>query len=460
MALTAAEIKELQNVVNKDYDAMSEGLGLAKSVTFKALVATNTQDSFILDGIKDGISDQIKGKFPNITKGDLEANTNAITNKFGNDPVAIAQFMLDTGNNQEFDRMRNDAKTPEEALKVTSSAIDAYKSGRFDQFASQTVSNNPAPLEAAIKEVAPETITAKSSTPAQETKPDTVAEKQVDKTQAVIEKTPEQALEALIEEHLESYPEGAEREAEGTLAGHFLANAAGDPPADPQLKKALETFAKNNADMLKAGSDGDMVSEMLDKKAMIHDLLASYKDTPEKAYEALAAENFQMQAFLQYSPIGQAAGFILEPLLQMFGGLMGQGSNLAGWAEADFGDIMKDFKGFFSNEMGNVMGMGNNDLGLFERLGKVVNAVGYAAEDALDVTRYDRHYMKEHNPDAGKIKIKSVGEGNDIKETTIDLAGGPAAIEKPIDPFDPNKPENNDLNKGLEAPAINNGMMS
>jgi hypothetical protein len=252
-----------------------------------------------------------------------------------------------------------------------------------------------------------------------------------------------QTIMEFIDEHVAKNPNDKE------LGQHFKEGVT----KDKELQDALAKFQKNNADMLKAGGDDDMVSGMLDKDAMVHDLLASYKDTPETAYAALADDNFQMQAFLQYSPIGQAAGFILEPLMQMLGGFMGQGSNLASWAEADFGDIMKDFQSFFSNEMGNVMGMGNNDLGLFERLGKVVNAVGYAAEDALDVTRYDRHYMPEHNAAASEVKIKHVGEGNDITEKSIDLAGGPDVTTPVIDPFDPDKPENNNLNQGLDSPG-------
>lgn len=195
-----------------------------------------------------------------------------------------------------------------------------------------------------------------------------------------------------MDQHVEANPQDT------ALAEHFMSRIAPGPNQDPQLVEALRQFKANNGDLLKADSgDGDdLMAGFMDKDAMIHDLLDSYKKTPDKAYEALANPDFQNEAFMQYSSIGQAVSMIATPILNWLGSLFGQDSTLSGWAQMDFSAIMQDFQSFFNGGMNNAMAMSNNDMSLTGAISTVFNVGIGAGQDALEMTRYDRQYTQDN----------------------------------------------------------------
>ena len=189
---------------------------------------------------------------------------------------------------------------------------------------------------------------------------------------------------------------------------------------DPKLQEALKAFQANNGDMLKGGGDGDdLMAGFMDKDAMIHDLLDSYKKTPDKAYEALANPDFQNEAFMQYSSIGQAVSMIATPILNWLGSLFGQDSTLSGWAQMDFSAIMQDFQSFFNGGMNNAMAMSNNDMSLTGAISTVFNVGVGAGQDALEMTRYDRAYTQDNPNTPVQNTVALVGDDNTITNVTL-----------------------------------------
>ncbi len=252
-----------------------------------------------------------------------------------------------------------------------------------------------------------------------------------------------------MDQHVDANPQDA------ALAEHFMSRIAPGPNQDPQLVEALKQFKANNGDLLKADSgDGDdLMAGFMDKDAMIHDLLDSYKKTPDKAYEALANPDFQNEAFMQYSSVGQMIGMIATPILNWLGGLFGQDSTLSGWAQMDFGEMMKDFQGFFNNGMNNAMAMSNNNLSLTDALGIGGRTIVGAVEDTLDVTRYGRQYTQDNPnlPDQNTVALIQ----DDGTVETINLADPQRSNAEQNTPEVPNPNQPNQDRDNTQQPGFN-----
>lgn len=244
------------------------------------------------------------------------------------------------------------------------------------------------------------------------------------------------------------------------LVEHFMNGIMPGDAQDPKLIEALKAFKANNGDMLKGGGDGDdLMAGFMDKDAMIHDLLDSYKKTPDKAYEALANPNFQTEAFMQYSSIGQAVSMIATPILNWLGSLFGQDSTLSGWAQMDFSAIMQDFQSFFNGGMNNAMAMSNNDMSLTGAISTVFNVGIGAGQDALEMTRYDRQYTQD-NPntpvqntvaliqDDGTVDTITLGDAPDSNAEQNAAAQRAAELQ-----LQQQRDNQNNLNNTTQQPA-------
>lgn len=243
-------------------------------------------------------------------------------------------------------------------------------------------------------------------------------------------------IEEFLNDHVARNPEDA------GLRDHFMQGVVNDP----KLQEALAVFAANNAEILNPAEGDDLMAGFFDKDAMVHDLLDSYKNTPDKAYAALKAEDFQQQAFMQYSSIGQAFGHILQPILDWINELFGGAGGLADWMNMDFGAIFQDFTQFFGNNMNNVMAMSNGDLSLSQSLNNVVNAAVGAGKDAVMTTDLDRQYMSRHNPDAPTFTYV---DGSNVQQVDLNVNGNPveAANQGQNAPPSPMAPQNqNEIN--------------
>lgn len=384
---------------------------------------------------------------------------------FNNDSGDAAQFLLKSDANPDVAKLLESATTPDEAFKATEGLVAQFKQdpNSLGTYASQQLASAGQATTQNTGQAQSTSATTSSATVAQQSPASTVLGATVAtntggattsggtasgsaSTGATAEIDPLKPVVDLVLDHVKNNPD------DKALAKHFMDRIKGNPPdveADPELLKALEEFKKNNANLLSAKGDDNMMEGFFNKDQMIHDLLDSYKNTPDKAIAGLSDPNFQQQAFMQYSSIGNAFGFILQPIMNMLGGVTKQGENLAGWAQADFGDTMKDFQHFFNQEMGSVMGMSNNNLGLMASLDKVMGAVGNAFEDAMDITRFDREYMTRHNPDAPNSTLVYVEPStNQIQE--VQLAGDPTPVKPQQNTFEED-PDNN--LKGYETAA-------
>ncbi|MEC7577047.1 MAG: hypothetical protein VX468_06930, partial [Pseudomonadota bacterium] len=157
-----------------------------------------------------------------------------------------------------------------------------------------------------------------------------------------------------------------------------------------------------NADILSGeGNDADMMG--FEKNRMIHDLLEGYKKDKEATYATLMDENFQMNAFMQYSSMGQMLGFLIEPILDWLGDLLGVEGDIGGFANLNIEQWFGDFQDLLGDGTNNLLAMGN-DLDFGQRMGGMFNVVMGAAKDATNMTDMDRYY-RDNPPQATITRI-------------------------------------------------------
>ena len=411
MALDKDTKDGLQQLIDRKDQNVTLDVGITKMTVVDV-------DKKLIEGVSEYLT-----KDPINMPADM-AHTNAkeFLQMFDGRSDHAAQFLLDMDKDPRITAIMESATTPEQYAAATKELVQQHQNGTMNDYlvAQQPNITPPAqqpapqapPQPAAPITVMGEPVVVKAVEPKQDKT--ATAEPPVSEEVASLN-----MISDLLNDHLKTNPQ------DQALAENFLKGAA----SDPKLAEALKTFKANNGDMLKGGDGDDMMAGFMNKDAMISDLLASYKDTPDKAYAALSNPDFQTEAFMQYSSLGQAASMIAKPILDWIGGLFGQDSTLGGWAEMDFSSIMKDFQAFFNGGMNNAIGMSNNNMGLMDSLSSVFSVGMGAAEDALDMTAHDRQYMAHHNPDLPANTVTLVdGETNTIvREVTLGAAPQSAA---------------------------------
>ena len=411
------------------------------------------EDDNGLDAVDRGLiaklAPAIQEQFSDLNMSPAQANehTRNFLKLFDNDSSKAAEFIL-KADTPDIEKLMQSAKTPAEALNITQGLVQASNQGDINAYARAQLTEQqkqasanageipetirrpdtnttPAPAEPSILEgiaeiatgtkqqqAAPEIQvpyrapeTPQNSPPEQQPPSNTVNSDPAISEEDLLARN---EIAQFLAEHVEANP------ADKQLAAHFMEGVANDP----KLQEALKIWKSNNADILSGEGSESMIGDF-DKDRMVHDLLQGYKDDKEKVYATLQSDNFQMNAFMQYSDMGKMLGFLIEPILEWIGKLFGQDSDLAGFANMNLDQWFADFQDLLGDGTNNLLAMGNN-LDFGQRVGGLFNVVVGAAQDAGNMTSMDRYYRDQESP---AVSITHVDSNNSITGTSTFGAG-------------------------------------
>ena len=375
----------------------------------------------------------IQEQFSDLNMSPAQANehTRNFLKLFDNDSSKAAEFIL-KADTPDIEKLMQSAKTPAEALNITQGLVQASNQGDINAYARAQLTEQqkqasanageipetirrpdtnttPAPADPStlegIAEIATRTKqqqaapeiqapyrapeTAQNNPPKQQNPSDTVNSDPAISEEDLLARN---EIAQFLAEHVEANP------ADKQLAAHFMEGVANDP----KLQEALKIWKSNNADILSGeGNDADMMG--FEKNRMIHDRLEGYKKDKEATYATLMDENFQMNAFMQYSSMGQMLGFLIEPILDWLGDLLGVEGDIGGFANLNIEQWFGDFQDLLGDGTNNLLAMGN-DLDFGQRMGGMFNVVMGAAKDATNMTDMDRYY-RDNPPQATITRI-------------------------------------------------------
>ncbi len=383
------------------------------------------------EGLNTIIENRFDNKFEGINASEYREQ---FINGFDGDATKAANFLNNTLDVPELEQLYASTGTPMAHMSLTNTLSTLAESGQLDDFV-QKLQDNPAYKDHIANQLmgvdykkAPEIIMRFDEQPVQPTVPELELKDpepiatipQSTSTEDLLteeQKKQVQAIKDLLEEHVKNNPEDI------ALKDEFLSGVL----EDKKLQDALGKFYKNNQALFDAeNSDADTMG--FDKDRLIHDLLEGYKKDKEATYATLTDENFQMNAFMQYSSIGQMLGFLIEPILDWLGDLLGVEGDIGGFANLNIEQWFGDFQDLLGDGTNNLLAMGN-DLDFGQRMGGMFNVVMGAAKDATNMTDMDRYY-RDNPPQATITRIDE--HNNQVSQDTYGSG---------LDAPDPNAPD-------------------